>query len=341
MFKVFVTYLLAAVLWCGPVQAEDVQAEEPQPEEEQVPEVQTGQKAIWSFLVENDSFSTTDRNYTNGVRIGYLSAPGRGQGLARRLLGAKPGDTTRIGIAFGQSIFTPQDIEATAPLPGQHPYAGWLYGEYSVHVERKNNVYDTLVIDLGIVGPAALGRQVQNNFHDLIGIDGATGWSNQLRNEPGFVVTFERQWRSSLPVSKRIAIDLTPSAGLSAGNVLTQGKAGLTLRIGRNLAGNYGPARIRPSLAAAGSYRSAASPSWYAFIGAEGRAVVHNIFLDGSTFRNSLSVNKRHLVADIQAGMAVQIGDAQITYTYVWRTREFKTQTQRHEFGAVSISTKF
>lgn len=302
----------------------------------------TDEKGIWSVLIENDSFSTTDRNYTNGGRIGYLSAKGRGSALARRILRAGPQDKTRIGFALGQSIFTPQNIQAREALPDQHPYAAWLYGEYTVLVERENNVLDTFAVNLGIVGPAALGEQVQNNFHDLIGIGSANGWDNQLRNEPGLIATFERQWRPFFLASARgFGFDIAPSAGVSAGNVLTQAKAGITMRFGRNLAGDYGPPRIRPSLAGAGYYAPADKTRWYAFIGTEGRAVAHSIFLDGNTFKNSLSVNKRHLVADAQAGFVVQFADAQIAYTYVWRTREFKTQLQRHEFGAVSLSTRF
>lgn len=299
-------------------------------------------KAIWSALVENDSFGSTDSNYTNGVRFGYLSPAGRGAGLARKVLRASPDDVTRIGVAFGQSIFTPEDTEAFEPLPGQHPYAGWLYGEYSVLVERDDNALDMLTVTAGVVGPAALGEEVQNSFHRLINGDRVNGWDNQLRNEPGLILSYERRWRPFFRVSSRgIGVDAAPNAGVSVGNVLTQGKAGLTLRIGRNLEGNYGPPRIRPSLAGAGYYRGVDAASWYLFAGAEGRAVARNIFLDGNTWRDSLSVEKRHLAADFQAGAVIQIKAIQIAYTCVWRTKEFETQDARHEFGALSLSAKF
>lgn len=138
-----------------------------------------------------------------------------------------------------------------------------------------------------------------------------------------------------------VGIDASPNAGISVGNVLTQGKTGLTFHVGQNLEGNYGPPRIRPSLAGAGYYRGVDAASWYLFAGAEGRAVARNIFLDGNTWRASLSVEKRHLVADVQAGAVIQIKSFQIAYTYVWRTKEFATQDARHEFGALSLSAKF
>ena len=300
------------------------------------------EKATWSALLENDYFGSSDSNYTNGVRFGYLSAAGRGEELARGFLRASPGDVTRVGFAVGHSIFTPQDTEAFEPLPGHHPYAGWLYGEYSVLVEREDDVLDMLTVSAGVVGPAALGDEVQNNFHRLINGDRVNGWDNQLRNEPGLILSYERRWRPFFRVSRPgIGIDASPNAGVSVGNVLTQGNAGLTLRVGRNLEGNYGPPRIRPSLAGAGYFRGVNAASWYLFAGAEGRAVGRNIFLDGNTWRDSLSVEKRHLVADVQTGAVIQIKSVQIAYTYVWRTKEFLNQGARHEFGALSLSVKF
>lgn len=300
------------------------------------------EKATWSALVENDYFGSTDRNYTNGVRFGYLSAKGRGKNFARRFMRASPEDETRIGVALGQSIFTPQDTEAFEPLPDQHPYAGWLYGEYSVLVERGDDNLDMLTISAGVVGPAALGEEVQNSFHRLFDDDRINGWDNQLRNEPGLILSYDRRWRPLFRQSRPgIGIDAAPNVGVSVGNVLTQGKAGLTLRLGRNLQGNYGPPRIRPSLAGGGYYRGVDTASWYLFAGAEGRAVARNIFLDGNTWRDSLSVEKRHFVADFQAGIVIQVKSFQIAYTYVWRTKEFVNQGARHEFGALSLSAKF
>ncbi len=58
---------------------------------------------------------------------------------------------------------------------------------------------DTLQLDLGVIGPAAGGEFVQNNFHNLIGVDPAYGWGNQLHNEPTVGLTFERRWRTAAP----------------------------------------------------------------------------------------------------------------------------------------------
>ncbi len=298
-----------------------------------------------SLTVENDAVAGgTDRNYTSGVRLGYLTGPDRVwgivDGLAGLLLAAEEEDVVRFGIAIGQSMFTPQDIEEEAPLPDQHPYAGWLYADLSILVEREHSL-DTLSLQGGVVGPDAGGEWTQTNIHELIHSDEPKGWDNQLRHEAGVVVTFDRKWRALAEwEAVGLGVDITPNAGFSLGNVLTQATAGLTLRLGNDLADDYGPPRIRPSLAGGGFFNPSDGFGWYVFAGAAGRAVAYNIFLDGNTIRDSLEVDRRPFVLDVQVGVVIQLLRAQLALTVVGRTEEFETQEKEQIFGAVSLSFK-
>jgi hypothetical protein len=303
-------------------------------------------RGTFSLVVENDVFGDTDQNYTNGLRLSYLTAFAPASGVsgffARNILGTDPGDGVRQGFALGQSIFTPEDTELSQAPADQHPYAGWLYGEYALLVESENTV-DQLYFQAGVVGPSAGGEWVQNRFHDLIGAGEAQGWDDQLDDEPGFVIGYDKKLRALAEIdSLGLGADLTPDVGVTVGNVLTQATLGLTMRVGTDLSSDYGPPRIRPSLAGAGFFRREHAFSTYFFAGVQGRAVGHNIFLDGNSFDDdSPSVDKKYFVADLQAGVVVQIMDVQLAYTYVARTKEFDTQDERQQFGAVSLSFKF
>src|SRR3546814_17784538 len=101
-----------------------------------------------------------------------------------------------------------------------------------------------------------------------------------------------------------LGVDVTPHLGAALGNVYTYGAGGLTLRFGEDLPDDYGPPRIRPALPGSDYFRPTDDFGWYFFAGAEGRIVARNIFLDGNTFKDSHSVDKRPLVADLQAGLA-------------------------------------
>src|SRR3546814_4428144 len=104
-----------------------------------------------------------------------------------------------------------------------------------------------------------------------------------------------------------LGVDLTPHIGGALGNVYTYGAGGVTLRLGEDLPSDYGPPRLRPALPGSDYFRPSDWFGWYLFVGAEGRLMVRNIFLDGNTFEDSHSVDKYPLVFDLQAGIAVDL----------------------------------
>jgi hypothetical protein len=123
--------------------------------------------------------------------------------------------------------------------------------------------------------------------------------------------------------------------------VFTYGAAGFTLRLGSDLDKDFGPPRIRPSLPGGACFRPEKGFTWYLFAGLEGRAVLRNIFLDGNTFSDSHSVDKKPFVGDLQAGLAVQWGRFRFSYTEIFRSKEFEEQESADVFGSLSLSYHF
>ena len=71
---------------------------------------------------------------------------------------------------------SPQRIcRSGPPDPHDRPYAGWLYIGVSVLQETDLLMLENLELDAGIVGPGWLAKQVQNDFHQFIGIARAQG----------------------------------------------------------------------------------------------------------------------------------------------------------------------
>ncbi|MDF1722668.1 MAG: lipid A deacylase LpxR family protein [Minwuia sp.] len=305
----------------------------------------TAKVGTLSVVVENDYFAGTDQEYTNGFRLAYLRPKGQVNDvtawLGRNILGVA--DQTKLydGVAIGQNLFTPSDITQAAPQPGDHPYAGWLYIEAAAIADDNTHV-ETVTANLGIVGPLALGELVQNTFHQLIDSDIAQGWDNQLSNEPGLVLSYDRTWRPFKEQTRPWGFDVLPSAGFSVGNILTQANAGFTLRLGPDLHNDLGPPRIRPSLAGGGFIANNADRfNWYFHAGMQSRIVLRNIFLDGNTFRNSPRVNKRNVVHDFQIGAVMRWEDVRVSYSIVRRSKEFDTQKDPHTFAAITLTVRY
>jgi hypothetical protein len=316
-----------------------------------------------SIQAENDYFSpdNRDRHYTNGIRFDWLpapSAPGEEDWFERTAESIPLGSDDsvgRIGWSFGQSLFTPQDKKAYRPILNDRPYAGWLYGGLTLMKAPKPDPtdkssftdLDTLELDLGVVGRAALGQFVQNTFHDtLFANEHVNGWHNQLKSEPGLLISYDHKWRALAQTGFwGLGADLTPSVGFDLGNVMIDAAAGGMIRIGRDLPSDYGPPRIRPGLSGSNFFLSDTDTGhdfgWYVFAGAEGRAVARNIFLDGNTFATSQSVPKKTLVADFEAGVAIIVSGVRLTATEVIRTQEFYGQRGNDQFGAISASFNF
>jgi len=302
----------------------------------------------FSLLVENDSIAGTDRHYTNGLKVSILLKKDRlkkfSGWLARTLPLFPDGGDRRIGFALGQNIYTPGDISVATLQADDRPYAGWLYGELGLTAQTADRL-DSVALSLGVIGPASQADGVQKTWHRMCNITRPRGWQHQLNNEPALNITYEHARRFAWPRTPAFGLDtdFTPHVGLSLGNVFTYAAAGLMTRLGEDFAGDFGgPPRIRPSLPGAAHFQPPTGGfGWYLFAGIEGRAVARNIFLDGNTFSDSHSVNKKILVGDAQLGLALIFRRFRITYTQVLRTIEFDGQATPHQFGAISVTANF
>lgn len=308
----------------------------------------------WSLNVENDRIANTDRHYSNGVRLGWVSDKTNGSDLPEvrevlqflyPLANVRSG---RVGLEFGHNIFTPTNTESRALVEGDRPYAGWLYGAASLYAETGkgwgdyySETLDKVALEVGVIGPIALGEQAQNEFHKLIGVATSKGWDNQLENEPGINLIAERKWRAAPFRFLGVEADAIPHVGASLGNVYTHVNAGAIARIGQQLSIDYGPPLIRPNLSGYGAIEATEGLAWYAFAGVDGRWSLRNIFLDGNTFHDSHSVDKKPLVGDFVTGVAVVYGRARLSFTHVMRTKEFDGQQGADRFGSISLSYRF
>jgi len=315
------------------------------------PPVRADDAGRFTVLEENDSlFFNSDKHYTQGLRLSDLSPalePERGWNDVFGLVGGntpllQSGRDRRVALFIGQSIFTPKNLSLRPPDPRDRPYAGWLYIGASLLQETDRWMLENLELDAGIVGPGSLAKQVQNDFHQFIGISRAQGWSNQLQNEPGIMLSYERLWRLPLAGDPNNGIDVVPQLGVTAGNIMAYGDVGGLLRIGKGLQADYGPIRVRPALSGTDYFDPIAldgEVALYFFAGAQGRAVGRNIFLDGNTFRHSLSVPKKNFVADLQAGFSLVWSTSfRFDVSVVRRTEEFRGQRTPDEICTVAAT---
>ena len=300
---------------------------------------------ILTLKSENDIFASgDDGHYTNGIEADWSFKPDRGhwtRDLADLIPGWSAASLDGASYRFGQQIYTPEDIDERRLIEDDRPYAGVLYAGLSLFDDQQLTGWrrtSGLFFDVGLVGPGAGGHTVQNNFHHLVDSDEPEGWHNQLHNEPFVNVAYQTAWWKQGRLGG-LEAEYGPSVGLAVGNLYTYGATGLGMRLGQGLDKSFGVPAVAPSQGSRIFFEKDSGFNWYVFANLEGRLMAYNMLLDGTTFEDSHSVDRRPWVGDAQLGLAVSWDRWQLTYSSVWRTHEFESQDDGDQFGSITLST--
>lgn len=310
----------------------------------------------FSFRVDNDILGGRDEGYTGGALLTFTSPdlgsftddpclPSAARFINRGLTWLQPGTAERRNMTFsvGQALFTPRETERTDLITNDRPYAAILVATLGYHTINGDQLESTL-LRLGWVGPSARGKEVQRAIHKLVDSDPVLGWDNQLRDEPVFMLM--REWTHRWPTravrnGSGWGWDTTARWGGSLGTLITNAVGGVQWRFGYRLPDDFGSIPLwAAGENAALSARAVQSDGWsgHFFVGADAQWVLRNITLDGNTFKDSHSVDKKHLVGEVSYGFALQNGLWKFSLSRTHRTYEFEGQRNRPVFGSFTIS---
>ncbi|MEW8266705.1 MAG: lipid A deacylase LpxR family protein [Candidatus Thiodiazotropha sp.] len=343
-----------------------------------------------NLTFENDVLAgkDEDRHYTHGVKLSWIHSPCRNQNMWTRSIASKlfdrideiketiyQGKATQkqiikhmfVGGLFGMNIYTPNDLSIRERIINDRPYAGWLYGGFSVHEmkifnrEDSNNLaFDVknLELQIGVVGPLAAQEYVQTWIHDDVGSSTIPeGWDNQIENMPGISLLFEDRLVYPHPVSDRqkLFISNSPHWGFNIGNISNYINVGYTISLSRDMF-FYPSSTIAPSntLFTATSisfdelfsgkngskdektshfYDLSGGCKFSLFAGLDGRLYASNIFIDGRG-DSEHNIDLENFVYDIYAGAAYSNrffgNNFTFSYKFIRRSEEFSTSNSAY-----------
>lgn len=221
---------------------------------------------------ENESSPTKpwdphDRHYTAGVGMSLAWRAPWVDNLLRNVpsIGDEFSGNTdyAMGLVGALTIFTPADITASGPISTDRPFAGYTYA--GLFFQRAHRIafqdfplplassildlksyssFESLELDIGILGPSSLAENAQEMIHHQFDDPSPNGWGNQIHDEPEFSLKYNRRWRSQAvqPIATiPISFQAIPEAGAIAGSLQDEVHAGATFRIGYNLPDDFGP----------------------------------------------------------------------------------------------------
>ncbi|MCW3148950.1 lipid A deacylase LpxR family protein [Stutzerimonas stutzeri] len=298
-----------------------------------------------SLKVENDIIASgSDGHYSNGLEViwGFEPQPLHwSRNFADILPGWSSAALDNVALRFGHQIYTPDQIEIDGLIENDRPYAGLMFAGLSLFADTRREGWRStqgLHLDAGIVGPAAGGKRLQRVVHHITDSDEPNGWDHQLHNEPFVNLAYQHRWWLQHRLGG-LELEYGPSLGFALGNLYTFASAGLGMRLGRNLDRSFSIPAVTPAQSGTQFFRPGPGFGWYGFANLEGRYMAQNMLLDGNTFEDSHSVDRREWVGDAKLGVALTWTRWQLAFASVWRTHEFEGQQKHDQFGSITLST--
>lgn len=301
---------------------------------------------FFSIRVDDDFLNVTghgtDRYYTAGLYIRYSFLPGakRKNPLQKLLYSPHPSDPPIYTIGITQWVYTPDNLAATRPVIGDYPYCSVLFlrlSRESLSGNRASLFGSSL--SLGIMGPAALGREAQTVIHSLLKDTKPQGWSNQLPDYP--VINYGLYDQSHLFSISRF-IHVNGSASIQAGSLMDNAQVGLHI-LASNAAADFFPDRIyiaaHPDPTPHPNHKK--QRVFYIELRPAAKFVAYNSILEGGPFdkRDDYNISPGQLNRVLFEGAAIlgiRTNNFSIQYRQVFESPEFRT-VMSHVYGGILL----
>ncbi len=281
---------------------------------------------------ENDSVYGGDEYYTNGLQLSFLSKnydDNLENKYISKLLNIENKEYHNFSFGIGQKIYTPYDIENTAFVANDRPYAGYLYAFINKNIKHSNKI-DTIGFSLGITGSSSFAEEVQTNIHDLIGSPKPEGWKYQLDDKPLFMLSFARLINTRENKPFKYDWNLIPKFSFNLGTPFTDVSFGVEYRYGWNLSDDLTGNKIKSTSVGFDKNKEINTNfkdlSYYLFLEATGNVVLYNTFLDSSNSDYKTDISKNYFTYEFSGGLAMNIDNYYIKYSSIYTSKEFKEQ---------------
>jgi lipid A 3-O-deacylase len=303
-----------------------------------------------TFTFENDTFTGTDNNYTNGLGLTWTTGEltSDGAGFASKWLrfwSFAPfvgDDDYRMYASWSlnHEVHTATDISLADPPEYDQPYSGVLYIDSLLHA-RNDRWGHTWTLRAGIVGPSSHAEQIQQELHELIGSRLPQGWDTQLPDEPVLNLDYTAMylWREG-DVGDLASWRLVPMGGLSFGNYFAGVNLGVYGEIGWNLPDALGGSTMRHGFTAAGTLGTKPLDRWSLslFAGIGGYGVGHYLPLDGTVFKESRSVDSNSLAGVLTTGLTFRRKGLVVSFAQSFFSKTFEGERDREAFGTFGVA---
>ena len=291
------------------------------------------------FRTENDGDFGTDRAYTYGsdLSVLYYRDDIKTDTFSIPFINDFKASDKYCSFSYAQQIYTPDDIESKELVVNDRPYAGYMYLQAGLYQSYKKEL-DSLIFQIGMIGPSTKMEDVQKFVHDLIGSPNPQGWDNQLKDELTIQINYNNKRYFDISNYLNMNSVFISNYGFDLGNVSTKIYGGGLFRFGSYIPKDYGVYVMDN-----GNYNNIpltrkkyiSNKFHYTFnLSIQANLIARDIFLDGNTFKSSHSVDKENFTLTGGYGITLTYKNFSFDYLRKHTTKEFKGQNYYSSYGS-------
>ena len=291
---------------------------------------------------DNDSYllQGSDRYYTDGYYMYFRHALSTdGSTLLQNKV---------LGFEFGQKIFNPQSGSIADNQGIDHPevidrpFAAYLYAGSTLNFLYKDESSLKLSAQIGIVGPSALGKQIQTWVHDNFGFYHPSGWEYQIDNDPELNLSAE--YRRLLARAESIDISLDAYGNL--GNGFSGAGIGPVFRLG-NFNQLFNSVTTQSTVTRNTSVAPLHKNEIFFYYKPMINYVAYDATIQGSLFKSrspnseEITMDKKPFVITNQAGVAFTLNRFEFDVAAIFQSKTDKEMQQSEQWGSVTGLYRF
>lgn len=282
--------------------------------------------SYFRFHYENDYFTKTDEYYSQGITFEYVHPAVKRFPLSKLLL--KPfGAVPQYGISFNLFGYTPTTILSDEILYNDRPFnANISLKTFLIQVDEIKQQQISTAFSIGVMGPAALGYDIQYNIHRWLKNPVPHGWQYQIKND--IIVNYQFNYEKQIIAAENNFL-LNASAEARLGTLNTKLSGGLNFMAGR-FNKRFVPVNAKKRKA-----------EYYFYAQGRGNIIGYDASMQGGLFNRKSpyvigagNINRVTFQAD--AGIIVNFRKLYLSYTQSILTKEFRTG-KYHRWGGVSV----
>ncbi len=277
------------------------------------------------FNYDNDFFAATDEYYTQGYVIEFVS-PGLKKNPINNLFFKPTKFSFRYGLALEHIGFTPKAYVPEEIQFGDRPFSSAIFlKSFSISTDTNLGIRFSQSLGIGIIGPAAFGKEMQVEIHNATGNKIPGGWNNQIQND--LVLNYRVDYEKQI-LRYRNLFSLQTNASLQLGTLFTNAYLGFNTVFG-----------LFNSPFSESNRKS--DFQLYFYTQPLVNAVGYDATLQGGLFNNNSpytisSKDLERITAQFNYGLVLKTKTVYAEYTRTVLTREFTTGTAA-KWGGIRV----